>query len=217
MVATFPTSLDVFTEIPSGSTQGVAVGSRTHRQHHNDLGDAIEALEAKLGISGSTPIVNRLLRGDGTGSSIWDLIRAGDFATGVIATADIAAGAVTTRGFVSSANAASTTSASFADIADLSLTMGTAGGDILGIFLGSASNSTLGAINVAGLRLDSGTDRSGSQVWTPSAGYGIQMSALYAETSIAAGTHTLKARWLTNAGTLTRQGTHVLLMLEIKR
>ncbi len=207
MTATFPTSLDTFTEIPSGSTQGVAVGSRTHRQHHNDLGDAIEALEAKLGIGASTPGAAGALGANGTGSAIWRLLQA----------ADIAVGAVTTTGFVASANAASTTSAGFADIADMSLTMGTSGGNILGIFLGSASNSTLGAINTAGLRLDSGTDRGGSVVWTPSAGYGIQMSALYAETSIAAGSHTLKARWMTNAGTLTRQGTHVLLMLEIKR
>jgi len=39
---------------------------------HSDINDAVEALEAKLGISASTPASGKLLRGTGAGSSAWD-------------------------------------------------------------------------------------------------------------------------------------------------
>jgi hypothetical protein len=83
---TFPGSgLDNFTLVPALTNLGDVVGARTHRQFHNDVGDAVEAIEAKLGLVASTPIADRILGGTATGNSSWRQI----------ATADIAAQAVT--------------------------------------------------------------------------------------------------------------------------
>src|SRR3990167_7549859 len=64
----YPASLDVF-ENPT-ATQSVATVV-THFTQHSNANDAIEALEAKIGITASTPVTNSLLAGDGTGSSSW--------------------------------------------------------------------------------------------------------------------------------------------------
>lgn len=53
MPSTYPTTDDVFTEPASpGSTalSSAGSGSRTHTQHHRDLGDAVEAIEANAAI-----------------------------------------------------------------------------------------------------------------------------------------------------------------------
>lgn len=68
MSSTYPTSLDSFTN-PNASDTTAGVN---HAQQHGDANDAIEALEAKLGIGASTPVSGKLLRGTGAGSSAWD-------------------------------------------------------------------------------------------------------------------------------------------------
>lgn len=64
----YPTSLDAFTN----PTTNDFLNSPNHVQQHSDINDAVEALEAKLGISASTPASGKLLRGTGAGSSAWD-------------------------------------------------------------------------------------------------------------------------------------------------
>lgn len=64
----YPTSLDAFTN----PTTNDFLNSPNHVQQHSDINDAVEALEAKLGISASTPTSGKLLRGTGAGSSAWD-------------------------------------------------------------------------------------------------------------------------------------------------
>lgn len=64
----YPTSLDTFSN-PSSSDTMLAV---SHSEQHSDINDAVEALEAKLGITASTPASGKLLRGTGAGSSEWD-------------------------------------------------------------------------------------------------------------------------------------------------
>ena len=64
----FPTSLDSFVN----PTTNDFLNSPNHVQQHSDVNDAVEALEAKLGSGASTPANNKLLRGDGAGSSAWD-------------------------------------------------------------------------------------------------------------------------------------------------
>jgi hypothetical protein len=64
----FPTSLDSFTN-PSSSDTTTAVD---HAAQHANVNDAVEALEAKLGIGSSTAASNKLLRGTGAGASAWD-------------------------------------------------------------------------------------------------------------------------------------------------
>lgn len=61
----FPTSLDSLTN--PGATDSVATVS--HSAQHANANDAIEALEAKLGIGASTAVNNTIFVGDGTGSS----------------------------------------------------------------------------------------------------------------------------------------------------
>src|SRR3990167_8494673 len=61
----FPTSLDALTN--PASTDSVATVS--HSGQHANANDAIEALEAKLGITASTPVSGTILVGDGTGTS----------------------------------------------------------------------------------------------------------------------------------------------------
>lgn len=64
----YPTSLDAFTN----PTTGDFLNSPNHVSQHSEINDAVEALEAKLGISASTPTSGKLLRGTGVGSSAWD-------------------------------------------------------------------------------------------------------------------------------------------------
>lgn len=64
----YPTSLDSLVN----PTTNDFLNSPNHVQQHSDVNDIVEALEAKLGISASTPTSGKLLRGTGTGSSAWD-------------------------------------------------------------------------------------------------------------------------------------------------
>ena len=67
-MVSFPTSLDSFTN----PTTNDFLNSPNHVSQHSDVNDAIEALEAKLGIFASTPTSGKLLRGTGAGTSAWD-------------------------------------------------------------------------------------------------------------------------------------------------
>lgn len=67
MTTNFPTSLDTLTNPTSGSDPSV-VG---HASQHANANDAIEALQAKLGIGASTPTNGNLLVGTGVGSATW--------------------------------------------------------------------------------------------------------------------------------------------------
>ena len=49
MASSYPGSLDSFDSIASDKKTSDVVGGRTHRDMHNDLGDAIEAVQAELG------------------------------------------------------------------------------------------------------------------------------------------------------------------------
>jgi hypothetical protein len=50
----YPGSLDSFDTIASDKKTSDSVGGRTHRQMHNDLGDALEAVQARVGLSGAS-------------------------------------------------------------------------------------------------------------------------------------------------------------------
>ena len=63
----FPTSLDSLTN-PSGTD---SVATVSHSGQHSNANDAIEALEAKLGIGVSTPVADTILGSSGTGISGW--------------------------------------------------------------------------------------------------------------------------------------------------
>ena len=61
MASNYPSSLDSFDTIASDKKTSDSVGGRTHRDMHNDLGDAIEAVQGELGTdpAGAAPIMDR--------------------------------------------------------------------------------------------------------------------------------------------------------------
>ena len=85
MTTAYPTALDAFTN-PTGSQSQAA--SRTHSQQHGDLNDAVEALQAKVGINSlATGEVSRSVQ-----AKMRDIVSVKDFgAVGDAATNDTAA------------------------------------------------------------------------------------------------------------------------------
>lgn len=71
MSTNFPTSLDTLTN-PTGTD---ALTSPSHAAQHANANDAVEAIEAKVGIGASTPVAATFLQGTGTGVSTWQGIR----------------------------------------------------------------------------------------------------------------------------------------------
>lgn len=70
MPINFPTSLDNFTNPTSGNT----LDSPSHSQQHADANDALEALEAKLGVGASpaaSATANQVLNISSAGTSAW--------------------------------------------------------------------------------------------------------------------------------------------------
>ena len=55
MATTFPTTIDDFTNItdPTVTTLQTVVGGRTHSDFHNDYNDALEAIQARVGVTNS--------------------------------------------------------------------------------------------------------------------------------------------------------------------
>ena len=89
MASNYPSSLDSFDTIASDKKTSDAVGGRTHRQMHNDLGDAIEAVQSELGTNPSGS--------DATVAARLSAIEAGtNLATGAVDAAALAASSVTT-------------------------------------------------------------------------------------------------------------------------
>ena len=84
MAINYPTSLDTFTN-PSASDSMLTV---SHSSQHTDINDAVEALEAKVGITSSTATDNTVLRGTGAGTSAWGQIDTGDIASGSLSGSD---------------------------------------------------------------------------------------------------------------------------------
>lgn len=73
MSIVYPASLDTFVN----PTAVNFTNSPAHHTQHSDANDAIVALETKIGTSSSTPTVNKVLVGSGTGTSIWSTTLAG--------------------------------------------------------------------------------------------------------------------------------------------
>ncbi len=75
MTSGYPGAFDAFAEVGPADTMTTAVGGRTHRQAHNDMGDAIEALQAELGLtpSGDAASVGARFDGIEDGSRLFPL------------------------------------------------------------------------------------------------------------------------------------------------
>lgn len=89
MASNYPSSLDSFDTIASDKKTSDSVGGRTHRDMHNDLGDAIESVQTELGTNPSGS--------DATVAARLTAIEAGtNLATGAVTSAKIADDAVGT-------------------------------------------------------------------------------------------------------------------------
>jgi hypothetical protein len=70
-------------------------GHPTHSGLHKHLGDAVQQLEAKIGIGSATPVANRVLLSTVTGSSSWAQVDTNQIADSAVTTAKIEDDAVT--------------------------------------------------------------------------------------------------------------------------
>lgn len=70
MATNYPSSTDNGTTLPNPNSSNF-LNSPDHASLHGNANDAIKAIEAKVGTGASTPVANRLLYGDGTGTSSW--------------------------------------------------------------------------------------------------------------------------------------------------
>lgn len=85
MAINFPTSLDNFTN-PLGTQ---TLDTPDHAGQHSDANDAIEALEAKIGLGAGTPTLNKILVGSGNGTATWTTTWGGGTGGGTINNATI--------------------------------------------------------------------------------------------------------------------------------
>lgn len=70
MASTFPTSVDAFND-PVAANK---LNNPDHAVLHQDVNDAIEKTETKLGTGSSTPVSNTFLIGNGSGTSAWSAL-----------------------------------------------------------------------------------------------------------------------------------------------
>lgn len=138
----YPSSLDSL-ENPT-PTQSVAT-AKSHSQQHADANDAIEAIEAKVGITPSTAVSNSIFAGNGAGSSIWTTFAT---TTSVSTTNLTALGSTTLQNFTAklgTTTAATTTNFAISSLAS-QIPYATSTGNIIPLIVGpglSLLNGTL--------------------------------------------------------------------------
>ena len=158
----------------------------------------------------------------------WGTIQTADIADSQVTTAKIAdlnvttgklaANSVTQSGYVEgSTSGPTTTSSSYADLAEMSVTLTTTGGDLLVDFDAGAYASTGGLTATFAISLDGASEvhirdyNLGSSAVTP-------LSLHHRFTSVSAASHTVKIRWKTSGGTITAFGTQrSLRVVELKK
>jgi len=110
MSTNFPGSLDNNTTLPNPGS-GNYTDAPSHASQHSNENDAIKAVETKIGTGASTPVNNRVFRGNGTGSSEWAQVVLTTDVTGTLPVANggtgitsLGTGVATFLGTPSSAN-----------------------------------------------------------------------------------------------------------------
>ena len=102
-----------------------------------------------------------------------------------------------------------TVSASFADLAEMSITLTFRGGPVLCEFVGAFTHSSLtGRVDI-GLSLDAAGEVGVQSVTDPVVGNLFQVVTMhrFSAAAMAAGSHTIKVRWATSTATATASGT----------
>jgi hypothetical protein len=175
---------------------------------HNAI---MEALEAKLGTGASVPDANEVLVGNGAGASTWLAGLTADY---------IAANAVSQVG---SANGSSfgptTTSASYVDLTDMSVTLTgvTVGSKLVAIFSGTFQHNTVTAGVKTAFSLDGAAEVGGSTFVAAATNQQSPLVLVRVFTATAT-SHTIKTRWFASTPTATAVGTdRTLIVVELKR
>lgn len=160
----------------------------------SQLGDTSEAVQTKVGISeasaADTPVADTVLASSTTAKSKWRKV----------ATADIATDAVSQIATEPSF-AASTTSTSYADATPTGAVLTTVGGKITARVVLCFNMSSSGLTAFLALSLD-GAAEVKEVVDIPANALQHTMSTQHVFTSVAAGAHTIKARFKVSSGTL---------------
>lgn len=102
MATNFPVSADDATTVggdslPAAGTElsDTLSGHPSHAVMHENVGDAIQAVEAKVGTGSSAPAADTVLTGTGSGTSSWSTVSTGMIGDGQVTEAKLAAGQVT--------------------------------------------------------------------------------------------------------------------------
>lgn len=106
-----------------------------------------------------------------------------------------------------STSSPTTTSASYADLAQMAITLTTTGGDLRCKFAGAFAHSDATKSAVVALALDGGTETFAFSIGAPAANKPFMVTTMGRFTGVSAGSHTVKVRWLTDGATLTANGT----------
>lgn len=186
MSSLFPGSLDSFTLIPALTKLGDIIGARTHRQSHNDLGDAVEALEAKLGIGAATAVNNSALVGTGAGTSTWAQIPMTALATNSVSVRPAAAAGSTNP---------TTTNTATAALANPTVSITVPTGVSMDIYAWCTSeiNDGTGGAQVGyHLRLGGGAWIQVAEISAPSAAGRFPISGFHVFGGVAAGTYSVE-------------------------
>lgn len=166
----------------------------------------------------------------GVAGTTWTVTRAQESTTGASHTNGAAIQHILTAGglvqalgeviqsvIVTTGAADSHGSATFVDMASMSASITTTGGNLLAIAVGSFTHSAATTNVQVGLQADAFTTVAGPAVHSsPTVGASVLWANTHLFTGIAAGAHTVKSRWLTSGGTVTAYGGRTLLVLEVR-
>jgi hypothetical protein len=222
MSSNYPPSLDTFPR-PSAETLRNAPGGANLSTMVSRLADAMEQVQAKLGIAASTPGGSAaVLRRTASGASAWGQIAAGDYGSGSVATADIAAGAVS--GYQSATPTTanpSTSSGSMGDMPQMTIawTPTVASARVLVVFSATFSHTAVGGRCDFALVLD-GVEQLRREVGVVAANSNLTLTIIKVFENLSAALHTVKIQWAVaaTAGTMTSGSLNrTLELLEIRR
>jgi hypothetical protein len=140
-------------------------------------------------------------------------------AAGAVGTTQLAVGAVTQRLVVAgSTSSPTTTSTTYVNMPDMSISITTTGGDLLCWGLACVSNSTTGDSVQVAISLDGATATGGQSINADNSGASIPVAVQWLFTGVSAGAHTVTLQWLAAGGTATAFGTfRSLIVMEQRR
>ncbi len=210
---------------------GTATGATAFRKLLNADVDAAAAIAySKLNLAASitsADIVQQTITGgtSGAASDIGTNTIAGsagalnNILAQSISTADLALNSITQRtSAVGSSSSPTTTSGTYVDMTDMSVTLTTTGGDLLVWFAGTIQNSTSGQGVKAALSLDGAAEVNGATFVTAAANQQASLALVHRFAAPSSASHTVKVRWFVSGGTGTAVGTdRSVVMQEVKR